>query len=110
MQGPTSTSLPRSWHWIQLETHSPDVGTRANCILPGRDCGCQFPLHDPLVITAEITHCEVAWVFVDGGSSVNIIFLSAFKQLGVSENLLTNVALHSSPSVEDMCNPLATCP
>lgn len=50
--------------------------------------GINFPHHDPLVITVEIAHCEVARVFLDGGNSVNIIFLSVFRQLGVSENLL----------------------
>lgn len=50
--------------------------------------GVTFPHHDPLIITAEIAHCEVAQVFVDGGSSVNIIFLGAFRQLGVHEGIL----------------------
>lgn len=47
-----------------------------------------FPHHGALVILAEIAHCEVAQVFLDGRSSVNIIFFDAFKQLGVSERLL----------------------
>lgn len=38
-----------------------------------------FPYHDLLVITVEIAYCEVAQVFLDGGSSVNIIFLNVFR-------------------------------
>lgn len=41
--------------------------------------GVTFPHHDPRVITAEIAHYEVALLFMDAGSSINIIFLSAFR-------------------------------
>ncbi|CAL8997656.1 unnamed protein product, partial [Prunus brigantina] len=50
--------------------------------------GVRFPHHDPLIITAEIAHCSVARVFLDRGSSINIIFLSTFRQLGIQEGLL----------------------
>lgn len=50
--------------------------------------GITFPHQDLLVITAGIAHCEVARVFLEWGSLVNIIFLDVFKKLGVSESLL----------------------
>ncbi|XP_021827212.1 uncharacterized protein LOC110767855 [Prunus avium] len=50
--------------------------------------GLHFPHTDPLVITAEIAQCEIARVFIDGGSSVNIVFLSVFDLLGISRDLL----------------------
>ncbi|XP_021827603.1 uncharacterized protein LOC110768210 [Prunus avium] len=50
--------------------------------------GLHFPHTDPLVITAEIAQCEIARVFIDGGSSVNIIFLHVFEMLSISRDLL----------------------
>ncbi|BFG20733.1 hypothetical protein CerSpe_070070 [Prunus speciosa] len=68
-----------------------------------------FPHHDPLVIMAKITHCEVAQVFLDGGSSVNIIFFSAFRQLGVSDKLLDRRCPTLVAFGEGTCSPSATC-
>ncbi|CAL2237127.1 unnamed protein product [Prunus armeniaca] len=66
----------------------PVVETEPITFFHADTAGINFPHHDPLVITVEIARCEVARVFMDRGSSVNIIFLGAFKQLGISENLL----------------------
>ncbi|CAL8169416.1 unnamed protein product [Prunus armeniaca] len=73
-------------------TENPPIRSTAEnapiTFFPGDMTGITFPHHDPLVISAKIAHCKVAHVFLDGGSSVNIVFLNAFKQLGVSERLL----------------------
>lgn len=73
--GKMSSKVPR----VELE---PIVFTEDNA------SGVTFPHHDPLVTAVEIAHCEVAWVFVDRGSLVNIIFLSTFRQMGIRNELL----------------------
>ncbi|XP_021851723.1 eukaryotic peptide chain release factor GTP-binding subunit-like [Spinacia oleracea] len=56
------------------------------------DCrGIIFPHDDPLVLTIDIENADVNRVLVDGGSSTNIIFWDAFKQLHIPEEELTRV-------------------
>lgn len=43
--------------------------------------GVLQPHYDPLVISTEITKCDVSWVFIHNDSSVNVVFLSVFDQL-----------------------------
>ncbi|CAL8152517.1 unnamed protein product [Prunus armeniaca] len=73
---------------IESPSARPSKYTESVAFFQGDMTGVTFPHHDPLVITAEIAHYEVARVFLDRGSSVNIIFLDAFRQLGVHEGLL----------------------
>lgn len=56
------------------------------------DCrGIIFPHDDPLLVELEIARARVKRILVDGGSSTNIIFWEAFKQLKIDENELTRV-------------------
>lgn len=50
--------------------------------------GVDFPHQDPLLITANITGCDVRRVLVDGGSFVNLLFVSAFDQMAIPRNRL----------------------
>ncbi|XP_021851068.2 uncharacterized protein [Spinacia oleracea] len=56
------------------------------------DCrGIIFPHDDPLVLTIDIANADVNRVLIDGGSSENIIFWDAFKQLHIPEEELARV-------------------
>ena len=48
----------------------------------------QVPHSDPMVVTAEIEGFVVKRVFVDDGSSVEIMFASCFDQLGIGRQNL----------------------
>ena len=43
-----------------------------------------FPHHDPLVIESQTANMIVAWILVDNGSSVNILFKAAFEKIGLT--------------------------
>ncbi|XP_048604963.1 uncharacterized protein LOC125582348 [Brassica napus] len=45
--------------------------------------------HDALVVFLTIVNCLVKRILVDNGSSSNIIFLTAYQDLGLEENTLT---------------------
>ncbi|KAF2571502.1 hypothetical protein F2Q70_00002826 [Brassica cretica] len=47
------------------------------------------PHHDALVISLTVANCLVKSILVDNGSSGNIIFQAAYKDLGVEEGTLT---------------------
>ena len=47
------------------------------------------PHHDPLVISLTVANCLVKRILVDNGSSGNIIFQAAYKDLGLEESALT---------------------
>ncbi|KAF2580024.1 hypothetical protein F2Q68_00005041 [Brassica cretica] len=47
------------------------------------------PHHDALVISLTVANCLVKRILVDNGSSGNIIFLAAYKDLGLEESALT---------------------
>ncbi|XP_013673638.2 uncharacterized protein LOC106377971 [Brassica napus] len=46
------------------------------------------PHHDDLVVSLTIANCLVTRILVDNGSSSNIIFLTAYQDLGLEENTL----------------------
>ncbi|XP_013719883.1 uncharacterized protein LOC106423651 [Brassica napus] len=47
------------------------------------------PHHDALVISLTVANCLVKKILVDNGSSGNIIFQAAYKDLGLEEDALT---------------------
>uniref|UniRef100_A0A0D3A8L0 Retrotransposon gag domain-containing protein n=1 Tax=Brassica oleracea var. oleracea TaxID=109376 RepID=A0A0D3A8L0_BRAOL len=47
------------------------------------------PHHDALVISLSVANCLVKRILVDNGSSDNIIFQAAYKDLGLEESALT---------------------
>ncbi|CAL8152251.1 unnamed protein product [Prunus armeniaca] len=48
--------------------------------------GVIYPHDDPMIIRAEIVDYNVRWVLIDNGSSVNVIFADAFKEMGVADS------------------------
>ena len=50
--------------------------------------GCQHPHDDPLLIKAIVANKTIHMVLVDNGSSVNIIFASAFNKMGIGREKL----------------------
>ena len=56
--------------------------------------GCQHPHDDPLVVRAVVANKTVHRVLVDNGSSVDIIFASAFDNMGIGRERLEPVNTH----------------
>ena len=56
--------------------------------------GCQHPHDDPLVVRAIVANKIVHRVLVDNGSSVDIIFASAFDKMGIGREKLEPVNTH----------------
>ena len=56
--------------------------------------GCQHPHDDPLVIRVVVANKTIHGVLVDNGSSVDIIFASAFDKLGIGREKLEPVNTH----------------
>ena len=56
--------------------------------------GCQHPHDDPLVVCAVVANKKVHRVLVDNGSSVDIIFASAFDKMGIGRERLEPVSTH----------------
>ncbi|XP_074562323.1 uncharacterized protein LOC141818773 [Curcuma longa] len=54
--------------------------------------GIEVPHDDALVIHATVTNYDIARVFVDTGSSINIIFKRAFDQMQIDEANLQPMA------------------
>ena len=55
---------------------------------------CQHPHDDPLVIRAVVANKTIHRVLVDNGSSVDIIFASAFDKMGIGREKLEPVSTH----------------
>ena len=51
-----------------------------------------YPYDDLLFVTLTIANYAVKWVLIDTGSSSDILFASAFDQLGISRERLRPVA------------------
>ena len=56
--------------------------------------GCQHPHNDPLVIRAVVANKTIHRVFIDNGSSADIIFASSFDQMGIGSEKLEPVNTH----------------
>ncbi|XP_021812974.1 uncharacterized protein LOC110755955 [Prunus avium] len=48
--------------------------------------GIIYPHNDPMIIRAEIAEFDVGRILIDNGSSVNVIFADAFKELGIDDS------------------------
>ena len=55
---------------------------------PEDAAGVVFPHHDALLISAFISGMEVRRVFIDGGSSADILFASALEEMGIPRSCL----------------------
>ena len=56
--------------------------------------GCQHPHDDLLVVRAVVANKIVHRVLVDNGSSIDIIFVSAFDKMGIGREKLEPVNAH----------------
>ena len=56
--------------------------------------GCQHPHDDPLVIRVVVANKTIHRVLVDNGSSIDIIFASAFDKMGIGREKLELVSTH----------------
>ena len=56
--------------------------------------GCQHPHDDPFVVRAIMANTTVHRVLIDNGSSVDIIFTSAFDKMGIGREKLELVNTH----------------
>ena len=56
--------------------------------------GCQHPHDDPLVIKAVVANKTIHRVLIDIGSSVDIIFTSAFNKMGIGREKLEPASTH----------------
>ena len=56
--------------------------------------GCQHPHDDPLVIRAVVAINTIHKVLIDNGSSVDIIFASAFDKMSIGREKLEPVNAH----------------
>ncbi|XP_021734951.1 uncharacterized protein LOC110701645 [Chenopodium quinoa] len=54
--------------------------------------GIIYPHNNPLVVTVSITNWEVDRVLIDSGSSSNIIYISAFKEMQLDKRDLKRVS------------------
>ncbi|KAI5317253.1 hypothetical protein L3X38_036960 [Prunus dulcis] len=62
---------------------SPKLGYSVITFNEEEDKGVVHPHDDPFIIQDEIANCCVKRVFIDTGSSVNIIFTLAFEQMEI---------------------------
>ncbi|XP_062114446.1 uncharacterized protein LOC133825533 [Humulus lupulus] len=60
-----------------------------------------FPHHDPLVVESHISNMMVAWILVDDGSSVNILFKSSYEKIGQTTSDLSPCTLNLSEFSEE---------
>ena len=56
--------------------------------------GCQHPHDDHLVVRVVVANKTVHRVLVDNGSSIDIIFASAFDKMGIGRERLEPVRTH----------------
>ena len=70
--------------------------------------GCHHPYDDPLVIRVVVANKTVHRVLVDNGSSVNIIFASAFDKIGIGREKLELVNAHLRGFSKEIVLPLGS--
>ncbi|RXH97560.1 hypothetical protein DVH24_009885 [Malus domestica] len=71
------------------------------------DCiGILQPQDDPFIISVEIANYELTLVFIDNGSSINVIFLLDFDQLGVNRDILNGNLEPLIPFGDNIIHPI----
>ena len=78
---------------MQAVSKLPQLDT-AKTFLDSNLEGCQHPHNDPLVIRAVVANKTIHRVLVDNGSSVDIIFASAFDKMDIGKERLEPVNTH----------------
>ncbi|XP_042400920.1 uncharacterized protein LOC121990942 [Zingiber officinale] len=98
-RGPTDgdSGRARKSHVRRLEVHIVGCSQEqaADSVISFRPTdleGLEFPHNDALIIKAIIANSRVARVFVDTGSSVNILFRTAFEEMQIDAAELQPVA------------------
>ncbi|CAL8174753.1 unnamed protein product [Prunus armeniaca] len=87
---------------------SPKLGYSAITFNEEEERGVVHPHDDPFIIQAEIANCCVKRVFIDTGSSVNIIFTSAFEHMEISREKLKPVVTPLLGFTEDSINSIGS--
>ena len=72
---------------VQVVSKFPQLDTTITFSVSDME-GCQHPHDDPLVIKAVVANKTIHRVLVDNGSSVDIIFASAFDKMGIGREKL----------------------
>ena len=70
--------------------------------------GCQHPHDNPLVIRAVVANKTIHWVLVDNGSSADIIFASAFDNMGIGREKLEPISTHMRGFSREKVLPLGS--
>ena len=78
---------------VQVVSKSPRLDTTRTFSNSDME-GCQHPHDDPLVIRAIMANKTVHKVLIDNGSSIDIIFVSAFDKMGIGREKLEPVSAH----------------
>ncbi|CAL8168104.1 unnamed protein product [Prunus armeniaca] len=66
----------------------PKVGWEPITFCEEEEEGIIYPHDDPMIIRAEIADYDVGQVLIDTRSSVNVIFIDAFKGLGIADSMV----------------------
>ena len=66
-----------------IDRHVPDWADAPVTFTINDYVGVKFPHSDALVISTNIAEAEVRRILVDGGSSVDLLFVHAFDQLRI---------------------------
>ena len=82
----------RIWETLEIQAISKLPRLDTTITFPDSDMeGCQHPHDDALVIRVIVANKTILKVFVDNGSSANIIFASAFDKMGIGREKLEPV-------------------
>ena len=96
-RGPTTAEMSKSSRKayareVLLAVGGPSKKARTEAVISFDDTnseGVKFPHDDPLVIIPVIRNASVKRVFVDGATSVDILFHEAFIKMGYNGSQLT---------------------
>ncbi|PQM37537.1 hypothetical protein Pyn_20114 [Prunus yedoensis var. nudiflora] len=92
----------------RVSTQIPNLACELVIFTESNVMGITIPHHDALVITTEIAHCEVAWVFFDG-RLISLFSMSSGNSESVKVCSTVGGPLWSLLA-EDTSSPSDTCP